>query len=211
MKSTFMIDNNLSKEIDMCFDNDDWSRAVDILQNALDKNPDDHWILTRLSSVYYEMKEYDKALQLSNRAMKIAPACPLALSNHASVLDMSKREKEAINIWNILIKKRIDEVAYGECGEGRTWAKSLINDAVYRIGLSYLDIGEKKKALEYFGIHLKNRERGVFSNFSRKEVLFQISMIRKDMELKTQLTVRTHEKTDGQLFMETEKHCNEDV
>ncbi len=182
-------DNILSEEIDICFDNDDWLTASDILQNAIDKHPDDHWILTRLSSVYYEMRKYDKSLQLSKRAIKIAPACPLVLSNHASVLDMLKREKEATNIWNTLIKKGIDEVAYGECGEGRTWAKSLINDAVYRIGLSYLDIGEKKSALKYFRRHLKNRKRGVFSNFSKREVLLQISMTRENLELKTQTAI----------------------
>lgn len=181
-------DNILSEETDICFDNDDWLKALDILQNALEKNPDDHWILTRLSSVYYEMREYNKSLQLSQKAIKIAPECPLVLSNHASVLDMLKREKEAISIWNILIEKGVDEIAYGECGEGKTWAKSLINDALYRIGLSYSDIGEKKSALKYFRKHLKNRKRGVFSNFSKREVLLQIDTIKKSPELKTPTT-----------------------
>ena len=50
------------------------------------------------------------------------------------------------------------------------FAKSLTNDIRVRIGKSYLETGEKQKALNYFKKHLQHRQRGLFSNYTKREI-----------------------------------------
>ncbi len=166
--------NNLVNDYIM---NEEWTNAKKILEKELDVNPDDHWVITQLSEVFYEMRDYDKALELSSKAIELAPDCPLVMNDHALHLYMHERDNEAIDIWNRIMEKGVEEIAYGKCGEGLRAAKSLLNDVRMRIGLSYFETGENKKALYYFKEHLKHRQRGIFSNFTKREVENQIKQI----------------------------------
>jgi tetratricopeptide (TPR) repeat protein len=65
-------------EIESAIERDDWPGARKLIEEELAKDPDDHWLLTRLSLTYYEQFDYQKALDLSERALSIAPECPLA-------------------------------------------------------------------------------------------------------------------------------------
>ncbi len=159
--------------------NEEWDKAKEILEKELAKNPEDHWIITQLSEVFYEMRDYDKALELSTKAIELAPDCPLVMNDNALHLYMHEKDKEAIEIWDKMLKKGVEEIAYGKCGEGLKVAKSMLNDVRMRIGLSYFETGEKKKALNYFNEHLNNRQRGLYSNFTKREVEKKI----KDTEL----------------------------
>lgn len=113
----------------------------------------DHWLLSRVGTTYYEEMNYSKALQYSLKAVKISPNCPLVLWDYAGALDMQGREGEAIKIWKSLIKRGIESIAYDECGEGLTWARSLVNDCYYRIGKSYLKLGNKSFGKKYIQTH----------------------------------------------------------
>jgi tetratricopeptide (TPR) repeat protein len=172
--------NNIAFDIKKCMMTENWKKAKRILEKELEKNPDDHWLLTQLSEVYYELRDYNKALELSTKAIEIAPNCPLAINDYALHLYMHEKDKEAIELWEIVLEKGIDQIAYGECGEWVRASKSLLNDIRMRIGLSYFETGEKEKSLTYFKEHLKNRQRGLFSNFSKQEVEKRISEIEKN-------------------------------
>ncbi len=50
---------------------------------------------------------------------------------------MNGREDAALVIWTILRDMDLEEVAYGECGEGMDWALQLLNDVHYRVGRYY--------------------------------------------------------------------------
>jgi len=80
---------------------------------------DDHWLLTRLGLTYYEEHNYKKALFYETQALRLAPKCPLVLWDYAGTLEMLGRDKEAIAIYRKLVKRGVDKIAYGECGEGR--------------------------------------------------------------------------------------------
>src|SRR5690348_13553276 len=99
-----------------------WSRARTLLQDELVASPADHWLWMHLGLTYYEQKRYEKALQCSKRAVELAPSCPLALWHYAGSLVMSGREDAALAIWTVLLDMDLEEVAYGECGEGMDWA-----------------------------------------------------------------------------------------
>src|SRR5207302_2267237 len=98
------------------------------ISGRLRKNRDDHWLLTRLSLTYYEEKQYRKSLQYVTQALQIAPYCPLAVWDHAGTLDMLRQKKKALQIFEWLISWGERTIAYGECGEGIRFARSLIAD-----------------------------------------------------------------------------------
>ncbi len=148
-----------------------------VLKRLLNREPDHHLWLTILSSVYYELRDYKTALKYSIQALKIEPHCPLVLWDYAGALDMLGREKEAIKIWKRLLARGEENIAYGVCGEGLRWSRSLLNDCRYRIAVAYLRLGKEKLASRYFSAHLENRKRGLYSLYSKKELLKRMAMI----------------------------------
>lgn len=157
-----MSENNLLKKFYHLYDDkEDWAGARKILFELKKVYKNDHWILSRISSTYYEDKKYKKALEYALKAKKLEPNCPLVLWDLAGALDMLEKELEAIKIWKSLLRKDINKLAHGPCGEGIRSAKSLKNDCRLNIGRSYEDIGRKKLALKYYQLHLDHRQQGI--------------------------------------------------
>jgi tetratricopeptide (TPR) repeat protein len=152
----------------------EWTKARAVISKALRTNKNDHWLITRLATTHYEEHQYRKALRLEERALRLAPRCPLALWDHASTLDMLGQESKAIAIWKRLLTRGEEDVAYGECGEGIRWARSLLNDSRYRIAKAYRDIKNDRMAERYFKEHLKNRQPGIPS-------LYKLKAVKKDL------------------------------
>lgn len=148
--------NKLDKADKYLFENK-LSQSRIILKSILKRHPDDHWLLSRVGCTYYEEMNYSKALQYSLKAVKISPRCPLVLWDYAGVLDMLGRKSEAIKIWKSLVKRGIESIANGECGEGLVRARALVNDCNYRIGNSYIKLGRKSLGLKYIQMHIHNR------------------------------------------------------
>ncbi len=161
----------ISNVINDYIENERWSDAKEILEKELLKFPNEYWLLTTLSNVYYELRDYEAALELSEAAFKIEPSDYFVLNNHACILSVIEgKEKEAIMLLKNIIDTDLNKIAFGEHGEGLRWAKSLVNDCRVRLALVYSSINENDKALKYLNEHIEKRKRGVFSNFSKKEV-----------------------------------------
>jgi tetratricopeptide (TPR) repeat protein len=156
---------------------DDWVGARRLIRHELRRKRDDHWLLTRLSHTYYEQKQYHKSLQYVVEALQIAPYCPLAIWDYAGTLDMLKRKKKALQIYQWLISWGEEKIAYGECGEGIRAARSLIADCYYRIAGIYEDRRERKKALRAYRQHLRRRKPGVQSIYPLAEVRRRIAAL----------------------------------
>lgn len=127
----------MSKEIEKLIADEKWKDVRKLIRAALRKEPGDHWLLTRLGTTYYEVFDYEKALFYSKQALELAPNCPLVLWDYASDLDMLGRTKEAIAIYKKLVKRGVEGIAYGECGEGLAWARGLVADCLYRLAKCY--------------------------------------------------------------------------
>jgi tetratricopeptide (TPR) repeat protein len=155
---------------------ENWTEARKILFQLLNKEPDSHWLLTSISSTYYEDKKYKMALRYSTKALKIKSRCPLALMDHATALDMLGRETEAIEIWKSLLRRGI-RIAYGECSEGIRYALKILNTCRLRIGISYKDLNKIELAKKYLKLHLKNRKQGIPCNYTKKEVLKRLKSL----------------------------------
>ena len=156
-------------EIEAAIERDDWDKARRLLEEELRKTPEDHWLLTRLATTYYEQRNYEKALESSERAIHLAAGCPLVRWDYACALDMLDRTSEAIEQWKYLLKAGPKSIANDPCGEGREWATSLVNDCRYRLALAHADKGEFAKAIHYIRNYLKNRKTGVSSIYEDDE------------------------------------------
>lgn len=137
-----------------------WKSARRQIERELRLAPNDHWLLTRLGTTYYEDGEYKRALRISQRAVRLAPKCPLVLWDYACSLDMVSRHQEAIALWKRLLRRGVKAVAYGEHGEGIRWSRSLLNDCRYRIALSYRKQGMLNISLRYLRRHIAERGQG---------------------------------------------------
>src|SRR5512139_2155962 len=116
----------MKNKIEELIEKDDWVGARQEIRAKLKEYPDDHWLLTRLGLTYYEQHNYKKALEIEEKAIRLAPNCPLVLWDYAGSLQELDRHDEAIKIYRRIIAKGVDRVAFGECGEGKAWARGLI-------------------------------------------------------------------------------------
>jgi tetratricopeptide (TPR) repeat protein len=132
----------------------------------LRKTPNDAWLLTRLSTTYYEERNYKKALQISRKAYHKAPNDSLVIWDYAGCLDMLGRKKLAIFMYTKILKMKFKDVAI----EGKRWGLELLNDCKYRVGLCYADIGNRKKASFWLIEHIKGRKTGIRSIYKLRDV-----------------------------------------
>lgn len=155
-----------------------WKQAQALLQRELLASPTDHWVWFTLSLTYYEQKQYEQALACSRRAVQLQPDCPLALWHYAGSLSMNGKEDAAVAIWTVLLDMDIEQVAYGECGEGMDWALRLINDVQYRLGRYFQRHGRTELACVAFEKYLHNRAHGVDSTYDLKPVKAYLASLR---------------------------------
>ena len=158
---------------------DDWKGARKVITADLRKEPDSHWLLTRLALTYYEEFQYETALALEEKALALAPKCPLVLWDYAGSLEMLGREREALKVYQRLIKRGAESIATGECGEGLARARGLVADCWYRMAGCYASLGNRPKELESFEVHLDLRGPGCHSIYPLREVHKEVNQIRK--------------------------------
>lgn len=146
----------------------------EFLKSYLIKFPDDYYILTELSSIIVS-SDKEEALKYSIKAFEIEPNDYLVKYNYAKVLIANGDNLLAIKLLRQILNADIDDIAYGIHGEGLKYAKHIINDSIYLIGISYLNCRKYKTAYKYLFKHLENRQKGIYSDFSRAQTLKKIS------------------------------------
>ena len=147
-----------------------WPNARRLILKDLRRNPDDHWLLTRLALTYYEQRQYRRAHRYDLKALQIEPYCPLAIWGYAGTLDMLERSNEALQVFRWLASWEEDTLANGQCGEGIQKARSLIADCFYRIANIHARTGQRKKAIAAYKAHLSRRTNGTRSIYPLKGV-----------------------------------------
>ena len=141
-----------------------------MLRQQLKAEPHHHWILTRLSSVYYEQRRYALALKYAEKAFAEVPSCPLVLWDYAGALQMLDRHNEALDLYARIVTRGVDRIANGECSEGRAWARGLISDSHYRASLSLKAIGNERASSSAFEQCLDLRGPGCRSIYRLNEL-----------------------------------------
>jgi tetratricopeptide (TPR) repeat protein len=137
-----------------------WSEARRAIRALLKERPTDHWLLSRLALTHYEQRAYGKALELDERALRLAPRCPLALWGLAGSHHMLGHERQAIFLYQRLIRRGAVALESGPCGEGVRWARGLVADCWYRLGQIRETQGQERWAKSAYRRHLSLRRDG---------------------------------------------------
>jgi hypothetical protein len=75
-------------------------------------------------------------------------------------LDMLGRTSESVRVYRRLIRRGVDSVAHGDCGEGLAWARGLIADCWYRIARCHKRGGRRSLSAKAYVAHLNLRGPG---------------------------------------------------
>jgi tetratricopeptide (TPR) repeat protein len=176
-----MKNHEAHKKIDTAFSREDWGVARTLILQELDKDPENHWLLTRLSTTYYEQHRYQEALEQVEKAFKITPRCPLVLWDYAGILAAMGQSNEALKIYSALIKKGPRWVGEeNACGEGLEWALSLLADCIFRAGVCWAHLKKNEIALRWFQAFLKLRAEWNGGIHSPEEALKQMQKLAKN-------------------------------
>ncbi len=167
-----------------------WELARGAIEEQLDKEPDDHWLWSRLSGVKYEQRDYRGALEAAEKALEIVPDCPLALWSYAGALDMLGRPAEAGKIYTQLMRRGMEELKTPdedaeECWEGREWTISLILDCIFRSAGCLAKMAKRGKnarrhremAVELYRHFLNLLDYGLQGIYSREEAVERLKKL----------------------------------
>lgn len=165
------------KRIEKAIEADNWIAARKLIRAELKGNPKDHWLIGRLALTYYEQRRYERALCFTPKALQETPYCPLLIWDYAGTLAMIDRNDEALTLYRWLLSWREEQLAYGECGEGISRARSLIADCHYRIACIWDEKRQWKRAAAEFEKYLGMRRNGYGSIYSLREVKGQYSEV----------------------------------
>lgn len=166
------------KEIEEAVESEDWTKARQLIRRELRRDPGNHWLLTRLSTSYYEEKKYQKALEISETAVALAPTCPLVLWDYACALDMYGRTEDAVRIWKRLRRAGQRRLDRNPCSEGRAWCRSLLNDCRYRLAIAFAELGQVRAAIRYMRGYLKARTNSIYERDQAQKRLQEFIAIR---------------------------------
>ncbi len=156
----------------------DWLPLREFLKEKSELYPDDYYILTELSSICYLTNHPQEALNAAQKAKDLEPDDDVLVSyNLGMALSLNEMYLEAIENFDTILSMSIDDIAYGEHGEGRKWAQSIYNDSLYMKGVCYMELGKGEDAKKCLISHLSNRRKGLYSDFSRKQVLRRLRML----------------------------------
>jgi tetratricopeptide (TPR) repeat protein len=196
--------NAKKDRVEELIENEHWSDARRVIEEELKKAPDDHWLLTRLSTTYYEVGDYKTALKWVEKARKFAPECPLVLWDYAGTLDMLGRERDALSVHCDLLRRSSTNLAENECGEGLEWALDLQTDCWFRAARCLEDIGGPRclsLAIRVYRFYLGLVDLGATTIYPRQEVLKRLLKLLKAGKRRTIIEETLHQ-AGGQILSE---------
>lgn len=201
-----MTANGNGKRIETLIAAEQWKKAQKAIEKQLEKEPDSHWLWSRLSCVKYEQRDYQAALDAAQRALAIVSDCPLALWDQANALDMLGRSKEAGLIYSQLIRRGFQEIKEpdedaNECWEGEQWTWELVVDCMFRIAGCLAKTGAAEEAVEWYQHFLFFLRHGIQGIYTEEDALAALKKLapaktkaKKETALKELETVKKQTK-----------------
>ena len=144
-----------------------YAAAERLLLECLNDDPTDDYVLSQLALVSWYRDKGEEALRYADRAKAVDPTAPLTLSIRAKILWSMKKFEQSITEWEQILNMSEQEVE--QKGYGKNWAKSIINDARYYNALCLHKLFRDKEAFPLMEEHLKNRAKGLASDFTKQE------------------------------------------
>ena len=176
------VGKRFQSKLDMLKHKSDWNGIITMLKRYASNYPNEYYIFQQLAQTYYIkcIGQFQLACQCAEKAFNMKPDDDLNIYTYACSLYYVGRLDESFDLFSKITSKDVDAIAYGEHGEGLLYAKSLINDSIYMMGVICQDKLQYNEAKELFMKHLVNRRRGQYSDFSREQVLNHILRITKE-------------------------------
>lgn len=149
-----------------------YNRAERLIREALEKTPEDVYVLSQLANVLWNRHKDEEALCFADKAKVLSTTfCLLLNYTRGRILWSLEKYEQSMEEWNDILAMPENKVAL--CGYGTKWAKSVMNDARYYKADCLFHLFKDKEALLLMEEHLAMRQRGIESDFSKKEaVLF---------------------------------------
>ena len=169
-------------KLDLLKRKSDWNGMITMLKRYVSRYPNEYYIYQQLAATYYieSIGKYQLALKCAENAFNMEPDDDLNIYTYACSLYYVGRLDESFDLFSRITSKDVDAIAYGEHGEGILYAKALINDSIYMMGVICQDKHQYKEAREQFMKHLTTRRRGQYSDFTKKQVLSHLTSIAKE-------------------------------
>lgn len=155
------------------------NEAKMLLLTEVEKYPNEYFLWTSLSQTCSRLGEYVSALAFSKKAIEICDDDVLVLYNHVTALVETESYKDAIPFCQQILEKDIESIAQN--GEGIKWAKSIRNDTLYLKAVALFHLGELAHALCVLNQLLGMRARGVYSDFTKRQILNKIKAIEHEI------------------------------
>ena len=193
--------DSISMSVNDLFKSEKWPQARNVLEQELQKTPDSHWVLDRLSVTYYEQRQYQTALKYIKKAFAQAPNCPLVLWDFAGTCAALGQTDKAIQKYGTLIELYPDGFSKDECGEDMNWASSLVMDCFFRLGVCFQALKTNDMARLFFEdyINLRKKHKSLPSLYSATDAKKRKAMVEKYVSVSTTNSVlpearRAHER-----------------
>ena len=151
------------------------NEAKNLLLSEVERYPNEYFLWTSLAQTCSRLGEYDSALEFSKKAIMICDDDVLVLYNHVTALIETESYRDALPFCEQILAKDIESIAQN--GEGIRWAKSIRNDTQYMKAVVLYHLGEFAHAVLVLKQLLGMRERGVYSDFTKRQILRKIKAI----------------------------------
>jgi len=146
-----------------------WEAARTMLQRERERDPENHWVLTQLGVTFYEQRRYEEALRLFLASHGIVRDCPLTLWNLAGTLDSVGKHADATRIYTWILQSNVSPDD-DPCWESKEWTDALKADCVYRLGVCFQHLGNKRKAEHCYRQFLNLLSIGVEGSYTIDDV-----------------------------------------
>lgn len=171
--------SDLSKVVHIHIRNNEYNKARAILFKELRKEPHNHWLLAKIGETYKGTNNNSLSLRYLKKAQTIAPNCPHTLWHLSATYYRIGEYDKSKKILRSLLRRGVKSIAFGLCGEGIQFSRSLLNDSRVRLALIYKKQDDIKMAIRYLNLHLKYRARGNASNYTKKQILKKIELLQE--------------------------------
>lgn len=146
------------------YNNGDWKKARKELEKYLKENPNSHYEMALLASVYREMGDVEKAMFMIADAYKIVTTCPTVLWYFGAISEAYGRDDWARTTWRHLLHLGKSGLGKSICKMEEEEVLSILNDSRYRLYLSYKEEGGSL-AKRYLTLYNKYLKKGIKSMY----------------------------------------------
>lgn len=155
--------------------------------------PDDHRLWARLALNWVEAHTPEHAAKVLDRALLLAPTCPMLLWYRAGVFELLGQDDTARVTYLLLLEQGVDGLAAGECGLGRTLAEGLMSDCFHRLALLDEARGRTREASAWYAEHLASLGEGRHGVYTLDDAL-----ILDERRLREAIRLRRDERPGGE-------------